>query len=144
MPEITREQIVEAARSYIGVPYVAGGQSRETGLNCAGLIVCVAHDLGLTDVEFPGKSNFTKEDPLDELFGAHLDKLDDWKEAQAGDVLSVAYESDPHHCGFVSKVNQFGVYFIHATRNHGIIEHRLYGKLLRSIAAGYRVRGLKD
>lgn len=143
MTEITGEQIAQAALAYQGVPYVAGGQTR-SGLNCAGLIVCVAHDLGLTDVPFPGKANFTKVEPLDELFGEHMDKLEDWKESKTGDVLSVAFESDPHHCGIVTKVNEFGIYLVHATRNYGVIEHRLYGKLLRSIVSAYRIRGLKD
>ena len=141
--EITRAMIVETALSYIGTPYKAGGQSREEGLNCAGIIVCIARDLGFSDVGFPGRANFTKERPLDALFSAHMDKLPDWKQAERGDVLSIAFESDPHHCGIVTKVNSFGIYIVHATRNHGVIEHKLYGRLLRSIVDGYRIRNIQ-
>lgn len=43
---VTGQMVAEAARKYEGVPVVEGGRSRE-GLDCVGLVLCVAHDLGL-------------------------------------------------------------------------------------------------
>jgi cell wall-associated NlpC family hydrolase len=43
---ITGQQVAEAARKYCGVPITEGGRSRE-GIDCVGLVLCVAHDLEL-------------------------------------------------------------------------------------------------
>jgi hypothetical protein len=49
-PRVTGKMVAAAARKYSGVPIIEGGRSRETGTDCVGLILGVAHDLGL---EFP-------------------------------------------------------------------------------------------
>src|SRR5688572_2380888 len=43
---ITGDQVVEAARKYIGTPVVEGGRSTE-GADCVGLVIGVARALGL-------------------------------------------------------------------------------------------------
>lgn len=43
---ISRDDIVKAARSYLGVPFKKGGRVRE-GIDCVGLLVLVGRDLGL-------------------------------------------------------------------------------------------------
>src|SRR5260370_3268293 len=43
---ITGALVAEAARKFIGSSIVEGGRSRD-GLDCVGLVLCVAHDLGL-------------------------------------------------------------------------------------------------
>lgn len=43
--------LVEAAKKYVGVPYVWGGESlAEGGLDCSGLVLRALADLGVTDV----------------------------------------------------------------------------------------------
>lgn len=42
----TRQQVVDAARSYIGVNFRMYGRDR-TGLDCVGLLYCVGKDLGI-------------------------------------------------------------------------------------------------
>ena len=44
---ISRNQILEEARSYVGTPYHHQGRLKGVGLDCSGLIVCVAKSLGL-------------------------------------------------------------------------------------------------
>jgi hypothetical protein len=51
MSKITRQVIVETARSYKGVPYQDQGRTREEGLDCVGELIVVAHDIGYTDFE---------------------------------------------------------------------------------------------
>ena len=41
------DDIVEVARSYLGVRFRHQGRCRERGLDCLGLLVCVSRDLGL-------------------------------------------------------------------------------------------------
>lgn len=44
---ITGADIVSDARRYLGVPYVYGGTSRTSGLDCSGLVLVVCEDLGI-------------------------------------------------------------------------------------------------
>lgn len=51
MIRISREQIEEAFRSMLGVPFKKGGVDR-FGLDCTGLLFCVRGEIGL-DTEYP-------------------------------------------------------------------------------------------
>lgn len=48
--KVTGEMVVAAARKYVGVPFVDRGRDRNEGLDCIGLLLCVARDL---DLRFP-------------------------------------------------------------------------------------------
>jgi len=47
-PPLLRMAVVEAARQYIGNPWVFGGRNRLNGLDCIGLLVLIAEDLGIS------------------------------------------------------------------------------------------------
>ena len=47
MPDITRQQVVDTARSYIGTKFVRSGRSKTAGVDCVGLLTVVGRDLGL-------------------------------------------------------------------------------------------------
>ena len=42
--------IVDQARGYLGTPFLHQGRTRH-GLDCVGLVIRVAHDLGLSDYD---------------------------------------------------------------------------------------------
>jgi hypothetical protein len=46
METVTGEQVAQAARKYLGVPFKLHGRD-ERGMDCVGLIVCVAKQFGL-------------------------------------------------------------------------------------------------
>lgn len=48
---ITREQIVEEARSFIGTPYHLGGRAKGVGVDCGTFLLLVYQKLGLIDDE---------------------------------------------------------------------------------------------
>ncbi len=49
---MTPQRIAEAARAYLGVPFHPHGRTR-AGLDCAGLVLAVARDLGLVLRDVP-------------------------------------------------------------------------------------------
>jgi peptidoglycan DL-endopeptidase CwlO len=68
--------IVDIAKSYIGVPYVAGGRTRKSGLDCSGYTALVLKEaLGITVPALSGKQA---------QGGQGVNTL---KDAQPGDLL---------------------------------------------------------
>jgi hypothetical protein len=147
MAEITRTQVIEAARSYKGVPYAQQGRDRETGLDCVGLLIKVGHDTGYTDFDFLAYGSNPDGETMERLLNEHLDKLDTVEEALPGDVLSMDFGASPQHCGFITKTTDRGIAYwnvVHSIRNHGVVEGRLFSKYLNSAKAVYRLRGITD
>lgn len=92
------QAVVEAARKYLGVPYVWGGTNPATGLDCSGLVQKVYSELGY---DLPRVSYQQAE------AGRPVASL---AEAQPGDVL--AFGSPVNHVGIYIGDNQM----IHAPR----------------------------
>ncbi|MBB2924206.1 C40 family peptidase [Cellulomonas cellasea] len=73
----TGASLVEAAKKYVGTPYVWGGESlAEGGLDCSGLVLRSLADLGVTDVPRTARQQMTLGTPV-----ASLD------EARPGDLV---------------------------------------------------------
>jgi hypothetical protein len=93
-----REELVRVARSFLGVPYLWGGVSAETGFDCSGLTMTV-YQLNGIDLPRTSREQFAT--------GAPVDRSAPGK----GDLLFFAGEGD--------KVSHVGIYagdgqFIHA------------------------------
>ena len=148
MGEISREQIIEAARKYEGVAYAAGGMSRYPGLNCLGFVANTARDVGLISEqvfnEFKGKSNFTADETLDSVLAPFAVPLDDWHDAKPGDVLAIGSQGDPFHCGLCISYDGKNMYIIHASQNNGVEIRRYYGSLLKIVTGAYRWKAIAD
>lgn len=55
----TGEALVEAARRYVGVPYVWGSEDPQQGLDCSGLVRRALADLGVDDVPRVARQQMT-------------------------------------------------------------------------------------
>jgi cell wall-associated NlpC family hydrolase len=103
MPD--RKDVVAAARSYLGVRWSHQGRSRESGIDCAGLIIRVAWDLGLKE---PGWDfNTYRRSPDGVSLEALLDEHMIPKPAaqrRPGDVLLMRHTNSiaPAHLGIVT------------------------------------------
>lgn len=68
---VTGQDLVDAARTYLGVPYVWGGESlSEGGLDCSGLVQRSFADLGVTDVPRVARDQATLGTPVASLADA--------------------------------------------------------------------------
>lgn len=61
---MTPEEVINKAREYIGVPFHHGGRSRKGGVDCGGLLVCVAADLG---IEYVDRLNYSQINAMQDL-----------------------------------------------------------------------------
>ena len=59
-----RQELVRTARSFVGVPYLWGGSSAETGFDCSGLTMTVYHLNGL-DLPRTSRDQFATGIPVD-------------------------------------------------------------------------------
>ncbi len=99
-----RQDVVDAAREYLGVRWVHQGRQRKRGLDCLGLIVVVAEDLGYKPQDYLAYNR--EPDPLllQELVNQQFIKVD--REPEAGDMVLIHFHArrkSPYHFGIISE-----------------------------------------
>lgn len=114
---VTRADIVAAARSYLKVRWHHQGRSR-AGVDCIGLVVVVAHQLGLSRADVADYGRLPDGKALRGLLAQHLMIT---RDAQPGDVLLMRMERNPLHVGIVSDVGLIHAY----APMRQVVEHRL-------------------
>lgn len=123
---------VEEARKWLGVPFRHQGRSRN-GVDCGGLLVCVAEALG-KEIIHPATYSMSPDPKLiEEALLANCTKV---SERQPGDVLWFSFAGEPRHVGLASDI---GV--IHAwAKPNKVVEHRLDDVWLKRLRGIYRPR----
>jgi cell wall-associated NlpC family hydrolase len=112
-----RQAIVACARSYLGVQWLHQGRSR-LGLDCAGLIVRVARDLGLSDFDVTGYGKEPQGNALRAILEQHSIAVE---KPEVGDILLLRFTRLPQHLAIVT---DYGI--IHTHRAVGrVVEHGL-------------------
>ncbi len=89
-----RSEISAAALAMVGTPFHAQGRLPGVGLDCIGVVVCLARHFNLphTDVAaYPLRPNGM----LMPLLDAQLVRVH--REPQEGDVLLMSFAGEPHH-----------------------------------------------
>lgn len=133
---IERKQIVDAARSYLGAPFVHQGRLREVGIDCAGLLTCVSYDVGLQDVRITEYSRQPDPRRFRELTNEYLRPVD-FRSLGPGDILTFSILGAEQHYGLLTEVNPKR--FIHAYESVGrCVEQELTLPWLRRIRGCYR------
>lgn len=137
---INRDDIVNTARQWIGVKWQHQGRSK-AGIDCIGLIVVVARELGIADTDEFGYSRDPKGHALVSRFANEMDSIP-LSAILPGDVLLFADSMYPCHCAFVTKRNE-SLYILHAhaTRRKVLEEHYSF-EWLKKIRKAYRFKGL--
>lgn len=106
-------EIVMCARDYVGRPYRKQGRSRESGVDCIGLVICVAHELDISGYE----TRAYGPRPVPREFKHHIIqagcKQVPYAETASGDFVQMAMPRWPVHCGIIDD-DEFGRWIIHA------------------------------
>lgn len=154
MPD--RSAVVECARSYLGTPYTH--QGRIKGIDCIGIALCVAEDLGILDKE--GNpfhkhlySNYARMPLGDELqqgcikhfIVKSLETPSNLDGLLPGDVVTMRVPVLITHLGIISNVNgNVGVIHSYNGVRKKVIEHLIDVKWMRRIAGVFSFPGVTD
>lgn len=124
------KQIVDAARSYLGVPFAHQGRSR-LGLDCLGLLVCVARDcnlqrggLNLSRFDETAYGHYPDANYLQQQLDTALLRCD---ELMVGGVVLMQHDGAARHLGIIGDYRAAdGFTLIHAyAPARKVVEHRL-------------------
>jgi cell wall-associated NlpC family hydrolase len=118
---------VAIARSFIGTPYHHQARRPGVGLDCLGVLICVARALG--HVAADGNK-------LLQHLRDHLTEIP-FAQMSPGDYVCIAYDRYPHHVGVVGDYHLGGLSLIHAdSKTRRVEECRLvFNESMRFVAA---------
>jgi cell wall-associated NlpC family hydrolase len=133
----TRTDVIETARKALGTKFTHQGRTLEFGLDCVGLLLWTAHQLELTKYDFRAYPREPTGELLPEI-EKHLPRLASPRDAQAGDVLAMAFGS-PMHIALVTARNGNRLTIIHAVPAQGVIEHDLDEVLWGHVYSAYKI-----
>lgn len=133
----TRQDIVDEARRWTGVRWVHQGRSR-AGIDCVGLVIRVAHALGLSTFDTADYSRQPDPVRMRALLAEHMLPIDAGR-AQVGDVLLMRFEKEPQHVAIVSDIG-----IIHAyAQVRRVTEHRLDSVWQSRVVGAYQFKGIE-
>ncbi len=138
---ITSESIVAEARGWLGVPWRHQGRTR-CGIDCVGLVVCVARGLDLSDYDSTGYGRRPQGQGFVQHFRDNMDAVP-IPDARPGDVLVFADQAYPCHCGFLTeRFGQPHLLHAHATRRM-VIEEPYAGEWPARVKFAFRFRSTR-
>jgi len=140
---VERQQVVQAARAWLDTPFLHQGRVLGKGVDCAGVVIKVAHVLGLSAFDAFNYSRSPDGVTLRSALDEHMDVVE-FKAMAVGDVVLMSFLRQPQHLAIVTAVDPF--YILHsdafAPGGGRVVEHRLDSEWQRRIRGIYRYRGV--
>ena len=134
----SRADVVVAARTWTDTPFHHQARLKGVGVDCVGLVIGVARELGLIapDFDVVGYPRVPDGTSLMALAATHMTPIDR-AAMQPGDVVVVSFDRDPQHLGILGDYRHGGLSIIHAAGLTGrVIETRLmFSKQMKYVAA---------
>ncbi len=128
---LTADSFITAARAYLGVPWQHQGRSR-FGIDCVGLLVCVARDLGIQIEDMRAYEREPGAHDLARMLRRHCVSVP-VAGMRPGDIVLMGRPST--HVGFLTQGNPFGL--IPVPTNGACVEVRFVPGIHR-LRAAYR------
>ena len=131
-------QIVDIARRWVDTPFHHQARVEGMGVDCVGLVICVAREIGAVPVGWD-VGGYGRVPDGKQLVHHLSERLVPVPQADMvpGDVVLVAFDSHPQHVGIVGDYLHGGLSIIHASGAHGrVLETRLlFSKAMRFVEA---------
>ncbi|NJK40571.1 MAG: peptidase P60 [Acaryochloridaceae cyanobacterium SU_2_1] len=142
---VTRQQVIACARGYLGTPYHHQGRLKGVGVDCIGLAIAVAADLGLVvAAQYPIDYGRDPDGSLPATLDRDCTLLADATYQEADLLLIRNLKGPPRHCGLVGLLNgEFTL--IHAWDKRGmVVEHDLTEWWQQRIVSVYQLPGIEQ
>ena len=134
----TRQQVVECARSFLGTPFKHQGRLKGMGIDCAGLIIKVAHELSISSFDFTAYSRDPDSTEMQQYLQFHLIEAPS-SQRLAGTIVHMRFVGEPKHVGILTSPTSI----IHAYESIGkCVEHTLDSKWSRRIISAFDYPGV--
>ena len=131
--------VIAAARAWLGTPFRHQGRRKGVGVDCAGLIIGVAHDLGISDFDYTAYGHEPDGRTLHRLLAQHMDEVAPGEMA-VGDVVFMAFQAFPQHLGILADGGRpFSLIHAYAPARK-VIEHRLDDEWAGRVRNVYKFR----
>jgi cell wall-associated NlpC family hydrolase len=131
-----RAELTAAALALVGTPFHAQGRAPGIGLDCIGVVVCVARACGIPVIDraaYPMRPNGELQGEMD----SRLIRVQG--EAREGDILLMAFDGAPHHVAIVIDSNRI----VHAHMRARKTVVQTYTEYWRSVTvAAYHFPGV--
>ncbi len=134
-------EFIKHVESYVGTRYMHQARLPGVGLDCAGVVVCAAREIGIDVQDISGYSRTPSGMRLTSALAAHCDVatytgVDD---LQKGDILAFIWDLEPQHIG----VYVGDGYIVHAhAMARRTVKHRLDAEWHSRIALVFRIKGV--
>ena len=144
---IQGQMVVEAARRWIGTPYVHQASSCQVGTDCLGLLRGIWRETVGPEREFPGAyspswAEAAGDEPMLSGLARHLSRISQ-NRASCGDVLvfRMREQAAAKHLAVLcsQSIKAPNATMIHAYSGHSVVETRLSAAWIRRIAGAFRL-----
>lgn len=141
---VSRDQIVAEARSWVDTPFRHQARLKGVGVDCVGVVVKTAHALGLSSFDTTDYARVPDPEAMRRALDEHLDRIP-FEAALPGDVLwfAISRARVGRHLGVITALDP--VRFVHAYERSTVrhcLEQRLDDAWRKRIVACYRYRGV--
>lgn len=139
----TRAEVVAKAREYLGTPFADQGRIKRLCIDCIGLPLCVAQELGLLDrngepILGSDYRNYGSQ-PVDEVIHSEFCRRLTLKDiTEPGDAVTIRLSRRAIcHAGIVTDCG-----LIHAVKPRGVVEHVIDDRWRKRITGIFQFPGV--
>lgn len=135
---MTRAQVVAKVGEYCGTPFRHQARVKHHGVDCAGLVICVARELGFVapDFDINGYGEYVPEEYMRGILGQMMEPVKGRR--QLGDVVLICLRGQAQHLGFLTPGGLTHAYFTVGK----VAEHPLDDKWKKRIVGAWRFKGV--
>lgn len=136
---MTGSDVVRVAREIVGTAFHHQGRLKGVGIDCAGVVIVVAHELGLSEFDVTDYGRIPDGETIRSLLDEHMDPVE---KPEPGDVLLFRFTKHDQHLAILATHDQV-MTIIHARGDIGrVVETSLDKVWKRRVTGAWRYRGL--
>lgn len=130
----------------MGTPWVHQGRLKGHACDCIGLVVQTARALGIAEGYVdPPYGRRPHKGELERTLALHLHPIGDDGLVRPGDVVLIAWRTEPMHLGIIGDHPLGGLSLIHAAiEDQKVVEHALKGYWIDRLISVWRFPGVTD